>query len=99
LPRQAGQLLDGDALAADERLLAELVQHPLHQGVARFRLCLPQHPGEIARVHGGAARLRMGSGSMSEYQYYEFLALDRPLTAEQRAESSSPPHLSCKNAT
>ena len=23
---------------------------------------------------------------MSEYQYYEFLALDRPLTAEQRAE-------------
>ena len=41
----------------------------------------------------------MGSGSMSEYQHYEFLALDRPLTAEQRAESSSPPHLSCKNAT
>ena len=23
---------------------------------------------------------------MSEYQYYEFLALDQPLTAEQRAE-------------
>ena len=23
---------------------------------------------------------------MSEYQYYEFLALDRPLTAEQRTE-------------
>ena len=26
---------------------------------------------------------------MSEYQYYEFLALDRPLTAEQRAELRS----------
>ena len=23
---------------------------------------------------------------MSEYQYYEFLALDRPLTGKQRAE-------------
>jgi hypothetical protein len=31
----------------------------------------------------------MGSGSMSEYQYYEFLALDRPLTAKQRAELRS----------
>ena len=26
---------------------------------------------------------------MSEYQYYEFLALDRPLTEEQRAELRS----------
>ena len=26
---------------------------------------------------------------MSEYQYYEFLALDRPLTLEQRAELRS----------
>jgi len=26
---------------------------------------------------------------MSEYQYYEFLALDRPLTAKQRAELRS----------
>ena len=26
---------------------------------------------------------------MSEYQYYEFLALDRPLTREQRAELRS----------
>lgn len=26
---------------------------------------------------------------MSEYQYYEFLALDQPLTAEQRAELRS----------
>ena len=26
---------------------------------------------------------------MSEYQYYEFLALDRPLTTEQRAELRS----------
>jgi len=37
LLRQAGQLLDGDALAADERLLAELVQHLLHEGAA-YRL-------------------------------------------------------------
>jgi hypothetical protein len=26
---------------------------------------------------------------MSEYQYYEFLALDRPLAGEQRAELRS----------
>ena len=26
---------------------------------------------------------------MSEYQYYEFLALDRPLTEKQRAELRS----------
>ena len=26
---------------------------------------------------------------MSEYQYYEFLALDRPLTGKQRAELRS----------
>ena len=26
---------------------------------------------------------------MSEYQYYEFLALDRPLTAEERSELRS----------
>jgi|SRR5208282_4721468 len=31
----------------------------------------------------------MGSGGMSEYQYYEFLALDRPLTEKQRAELRS----------
>ena len=31
----------------------------------------------------------MGSGNMSEYQYYEFLALDRPLTDQQRAELRS----------
>ena len=32
---------------------------------------------------------------MSEYQYYAFLALDRPLTAKERAELwlSSPPAL------
>ena len=28
----------------------------------------------------------LGEGSVSEYQYYEFLALDKPLTNEQRAE-------------
>jgi len=28
---------------------------------------------------------------MSEYQYYEFLALDRPLTPEQRAERDGYP--------
>jgi hypothetical protein len=37
LLRQAGQLLDGDALAADERRPAELVQHLLHEGAA-YRL-------------------------------------------------------------
>jgi hypothetical protein len=38
LLRQAGQFLDGDALAADVCLPAEPVQHLLHQDVARFRL-------------------------------------------------------------
>jgi len=37
LLRQAGQFLDSDALAADERLLAEPVQHLLHEG-ATYRL-------------------------------------------------------------
>jgi hypothetical protein len=31
----------------------------------------------------------MGAAGMSEYQYYEFLALDRPLTEKQRAELRS----------
>jgi hypothetical protein len=31
----------------------------------------------------------MGAAGMSEYQYYEFLALDRPLTETQRAELRS----------
>jgi hypothetical protein len=31
----------------------------------------------------------MGPAGMSEYQYYEFLALDRPLTEKQRAELRS----------
>ena len=37
LLRQRGQLLDDDALTADERLPAELVQHLLHEGAA-YRL-------------------------------------------------------------
>jgi len=37
---KAGQLLDGDALAADERLPAEPVQHLLHEGTADRRLQL-----------------------------------------------------------
>jgi hypothetical protein len=32
---------------------------------------------------------RIRDGGMSEYQYYEFLALDRPLTGKQRAELRS----------
>jgi len=32
---------------------------------------------------------RIGGGGMSGYQYYEFLALDRPLTGKQRAELRS----------
>lgn len=32
---------------------------------------------------------RIGGGGTSEYQYYEFLALDRPLTGKQRAELRS----------
>ncbi|HEY2266296.1 MAG TPA: hypothetical protein VGI96_27005, partial [Streptosporangiaceae bacterium] len=37
----------------------------------------------------GIARTDRVTAGMSEYQYYEFLALDRPLTAEQRAELRS----------
>jgi len=51
--RQPGQLLDDDALAADERLLLEPVQHPLHQNLGRIR----------GRLPGPAARRRRRRGA------------------------------------
>ena len=44
---------------------------------------------DVARIRGRVVRVGWEAAGMSEYQYYEFLALDRPLTAEQRAELRS----------
>jgi hypothetical protein len=44
----------------------------------------------VVAVESAAGRpVGMGAAGMSEYQYYEFLALDRPLTEKQRAELRS----------
>ena len=43
----------------------------------------------VARIRGGVVQLGWEPAGMSEYQYYEFLALDRPLTEKQRAELRS----------
>jgi hypothetical protein len=43
----------------------------------------------VATIGGEVARLKTGAAGMSEYQYHEFLALDRPLTRAQREELRS----------
>jgi hypothetical protein len=35
-------------------------------------------PLDVARIRGGVAQLGWEAAGMSEFQYYEFLALDRP---------------------
>ena len=43
----------------------------------------------MATIGGEVVRLKTGAAGMSEYQYYEFLALDRPLTPVQLEELRS----------
>jgi len=43
----------------------------------------------VATIGGEVVRLKTGAAGVSEYQYYEFLALDRPLTRAQREELRS----------
>jgi hypothetical protein len=47
-------------------------------------------PLGVATINGEVVSPERGSAGMSEYQYYEFLALDQLLTMEQRAELRSP---------
>ena len=43
----------------------------------------------MATIGGEVVRLKTGAAGVSEYQYYEFLALDRPLTPVQLEELRS----------
>lgn len=70
LLRQAGQLLGGDALAADERLLPEPVQHLLRQHLGRLRLHPPQHPSKfIVRCHRLTGADQTGKAGGGEVGY------------------------------
>src|SRR6266702_6394417 len=69
---------------------------PLFQALRRFcgSSSSVSHPAGLASSPWLRSAARPCTGGreatgMSEYQYYEFLALDRPLTAEQRAELRS----------
>src|SRR6266545_3651759 len=54
-------------------------------GLSRSRFAA----GEVPAVAGSSPVLEGSSDVVSEYQYYEFVALDRPLTAAEMAELRS----------